>query len=174
MKTSQIHIEKGDALEQLMPILEGKAFHVSKSKFWAKIEKQGKIIPNVNGDLGTSFGSSGNSYFKNRGCVSVFDYRNIHDDKPQEHMYKCRPTSPLTPEEGIVVFILKKEAHSKLIPWAGWKQEDLKQMIVPYVEAGYPGAIELSLVDELVFVTIEENESHGLAKLLKELNNVQG
>ena len=90
MKISRIHIEKGDdALELLRPIIEGKVFHVSKSKFWTKIEETGKIISNINGNLETSFGSSNNSYFKKKGCVSVFDYRNIHNNKFQKHMYKC-------------------------------------------------------------------------------------
>ena len=173
MKTTKIHIEKGDALQQLMPILEGKVFHVSKSKNWPKIEELEKIIPNENGDLETSFGASRNSFFKNKDCVSVFDYRNIHEDKPQEHMYKCRPTAPLTPEEGIVIFVLSETTYSNLIPWEGWKQEDLSQMVVPYVEAGYPGAIELSLIDEVIFVTMDENESSGLANLLRSMNNVQ-
>jgi hypothetical protein len=156
MKTIKIHIEKGDALQQLMPILEGKVFHVSKSKNWTKIEKLGKIIPNENGDLETSFGSSRNSFFKNKGCVSVFDYRNIHEDKPQEHIWKCEPTSPLTPEGGIVIFVLSEETYSKLIPSEGLKEEDFNQMVVPYVEAGYPGAIELSLINEVIFVTLDE------------------
>ena len=174
MKITKIHIEKGDALQQLLPNIEGKVFHVSKSKNWPMIEELGKIIPNENGELETSFGSSKNSFFKNKGCVSVFDYRNINEDKPQEHAYKCSPTSPLTPEEGIVIFVLREESYSTLISWEGWKQEDLSQMVVPHVEAGYPGAIELSLIDEIIFVTMDKNESSGLARLLRSMNNGPG
>lgn len=173
MKKTEIHIEKGGPLQQLMPAPEGKVFHVSKFKYWPKIEKHGKIIPNKNGDLETSFGSSKNSFFKNKDCVSVFDYRNIHDDKPQEHMDKCRPTKPLSPEEGIVIFVLSEETYSSLITWENWKREDLRQMVVPYVEAGYPGAIEVALIDEMIFVTLDEAESFGLVKLLKLINNDQ-
>ena len=52
-----------------------------------------------------------------------------------------------------MIFLLKKEAHSKLVLWNDWKRGDMKQMIVPYIEAGYPREIELSFIDELVFVT---------------------
>lgn len=88
-------------------------------------------------------------------------------------MYKCRPTAPLTSEEGIVIFVLSEATYSKLIPWEGWKQEDLGQMVVPHIEAGYPDDIELSLIDEVIFVTMDENESFGLSKLLKSMNRVE-
>ena len=102
MKLTEIHIEQGDALQQLMPVLEGKVFHVSKLKNLSKIRELGKILPNESGNLETSFGSSKKSLFRNKSCVSVFDYRNIHAENSQKHMYKCLPTAPLTPEEGIV------------------------------------------------------------------------
>ena len=174
MKKTEIHIEQGDALAHLMPFLEGKVFHVSRVSNWQGIEVIGKILPNENGELETSFGSSSNSYFKNKGCVSVFDYRNIHEEKPQEHMHKCRPTKPLTPEEGIVIFVLREECYDKLVLWDGWKQGDLRQMVVPHVEAGFPGAIELSQIEEAIFVTMDETESTQLVKALRSFRNAQG
>ena len=166
MKKTEIHIEQGDVLEYLMPFIKGKVFHVSRVSNWQSIRVIGKILPNKNGELKTSFGSSSNSYFKNKGCVSVFDYRNIHEEEPQEHMYKCSPTSPLTPEEGIVIFILKEKFYNKLVLWDGWKQDDLRQMVVPHVEAGFPDAIELSQIGEALFVTMDETESTCVFRIL--------
>jgi hypothetical protein len=93
---SRIHIESGDPLDKLMCYLEERVFHVTKACHWPEINASGEISPNNNGELETSFGFSENSYFKNNGCVSVFDYRNIYKEKPQQHMYKCHPTKPLT------------------------------------------------------------------------------
>jgi hypothetical protein len=169
MKKTEIHIEQGNVLEYLMSFIKGKVFHVSRVSNWKSIEDVGKILPNRNGELETSFGSSDNSYFKNKGCVSVFDYRNIHGEKPQEHMHKCRPTKPLTPEEGIVIFILKEECHDKLVLWDEWKQGDMGQMVVPYIEAGFPGAIELSQIEEALFVTMDETECTQFMKALRSL-----
>ncbi|MGA9665978.1 MAG: hypothetical protein WCE23_11610 [Candidatus Binatus sp.] len=154
MKKTKIHLDQGDPLEQLMPRIKGKVFHVSKARNWPNIEFIGRILPNENGELETSFGSSSNSYFKNKRCVSVFDYRNIHEAEPKKHIHKCRPTKPLTPEEGIVIFVLGQESYDKLEPWDGWSHGDTRQMVVPYIEAGYPGAIELSQIEELIFVTV--------------------
>ena len=169
MNKTGIHIKRGDAFKQLMPRIEGKVFHVSKMSNWPSIEKLKKILPNRNGKLETTFGSSTNSYFKNKNCVSVFDYRKINEEEPQEHIHKCRPTKPLTPEDGIIIFVLGKEYHDKLMAWDGWKQDDLRQMVVPHVEAGYPGAIELSQIEEAIFVTIDENENSILSKALEKI-----
>ena len=166
MKQRSIHIENGDPLEKLMDILDRKVFHVSLTSNWAKISKSGKIIPNIDNTHETTFGSSSNSYFKNKGCVSVFDYRNIHDEEAQKHIHKCCPTRPLLDGKGITIFILKPETHACLITWKNWKNEDLRQMIVSYIEAGYPGAISLDSIEEVIFVTMKEDQN-SLASALR-------
>jgi len=166
MHSLRIHLEQGDALEQLMPLIEGNVFHVSKLTNWMEIKAAGKIVPNKHGELKTSFGSFKNSYFKNKGCVSVFDYRNIHEEEPQKHKYKCNPTAPLKPNVGIIIFILPEGTYSNLASWTGWKEGDLNQMVVPHIEAGYQGAIDLSLIETIIFVTTQEPESSSIVKVL--------
>lgn len=143
MKVSRLHIDSGDPLDKLMSHLEGKVFHVTKQDNWTRIKSSGEIKPNTRGDLETSFGSSSNSYFKNKDCVSVFDYRKIHEDKPKEFIRRCRPTKPLSEESGIAIIIFKPDIYSKLLLWEDWKTADVKQMVVPYLEAGHPGAYRL-------------------------------
>jgi hypothetical protein len=166
IEISQIHIESGDPLDKLMNHLEGRVFHVTKACYWPEIYASGEINPNINGELKTSFGSSKNSYFKNKGCVSLFDYRNIYEEEPQKHMYKCCPTNPLNADSGIAILIFKPEIHSKLQSWEGWKNGDLSQMVVPHVEAGYFGSIPLSLVKKVIIVTISEDRN-SLAAMLR-------
>ena len=85
--------------------------------------------------------------------MSVFDYRNIYGEEPQKHMYKCRPTNPLSADSGIAVLIFKSEIYPKLRSWEGWRDGDLRQMVVPYVEAGFFGSIPLALVEKVIIVT---------------------
>lgn len=172
MKISRIHIEiDGNPLNKLMSELAGRVFHVTKEENWLKIYKSGEIVPNLDGRLETSFGSSKNSYFKNKGCVSVFDYRNIYQEKPQEHMHKCSPTLPLTPNSGIAILLFKPEIYLNLWSWEGWENENIRQMVVPYVEAGYFGSISLLLVDKVIIVTMSENKNSLTYLLQKALEN---
>jgi hypothetical protein len=153
VEISRIHIESGDPLDKLMCYLEGRVFHVTKEFHWPEINASGEISPNNNGELETSFGSSKNSYFKNNGCVSVFDYRNIYGEEPQKHMYKCHPTNPLSADSGIAILIFKPEIYPKLKSWEGWRDGDQRQVVVPYVEAGFFGSISLALVEKVIIVT---------------------
>jgi len=166
IEISHIHIESGDPLDKLMCYLEGKVFHVTKECYWPEINAAGEIRPNNNGELETSFGSSKNSYFKNKGCVSLFDYRDIYGEESQKHMHKCRPTNPLSADSGIAILIFKPEIYPKLQSWEGWKKEDLSQMVVPHVEAGYFGSIPLALVEKVIIVTMSEDKN-SLAAMLR-------
>lgn len=153
-----IHIESVDPLDKLMCYLEGRVFHVTKACHWPEINTSGEISPNNNGELETSFGFSENSYFKNNGCVSVFDYRNIYEEKPQQHMYKCHPTKPLSADSGIAILIFKPEIYPKLRSWVEWRDGDQRQMVVPYIEAGFFGSIPLALVEKVIIVTMSEDK----------------
>ena len=148
-----------------MCYLEGRVFHVTKECHWPEISNSGEISPNNNGELETSFGSSENSYFKNNGCVSVFDYRNIYGEKQQEHIDKCLPTIPLSADSGIAVLIFKPEIYPKLRSWEGWREEDQRQMVVPYVEAGFFGSIPLALVEKVIIVTKSEDKNSLAVRL---------
>ncbi len=54
--------------------------------------------------------------------------------------------------------MLKRESYRELLPWTDWSSSgDLSQNIVPYVEAGYPGPLPLSMIDEVLFVRITED-----------------
>lgn len=160
MDTIKIHIESRDPMEELMDYLAGRVFHVSKECYLPAILASGEIKPNIDGKLETTFGSSGNSYFKNIGCVSVFDYRNIYDEKPQKFLRRCHPARPLRSDSGIAIFILKPEVYPKLHSWEGYKN-DRRQKVVPHVEAGYYGPIPLSLVEQVMIVTISEFDDIG-------------
>ncbi|HEC26682.1 MAG TPA: hypothetical protein ENI67_04650 [Gammaproteobacteria bacterium] len=156
-----------------MSHLEGNVFHVTKQDNWVKIESSGEIKPNINDDLETSFGSSSNSYFKNKGCVSVFDYRKIHEDKHKEFIGKCRPTIPLSEESGIAIIIFKPDIYPKLLLWDNWKTEDGRQMVVPYLEAGHPGPIPLVLVEKAILVTVTEDPNSLAVIMRRGLSNVK-
>ena len=161
----RIHIDSGEPMDILMRHLEGKVFHVTKECHWPKINKAGRINPNIDGKLATTFCSSNNSYFKNNGCVSVFDYRNIYGDEQLKHMYKCLPTSPLRAYSGIVILIFKPEIYPQLLSWERWKYGDQGQMVVPYVEAGFSGSIPLELVEKALIVTMVEAKKSLAATL---------
>ena len=165
MNISRMHIDGEDPLAALMPHLEGRVFHVTKECYWTDVYASAEICPNIHGKLKTTFGRSTNSYFKNLGCVSVFDYRNIYEEEPQKHIKSCRPTLPLTADSGIAILFLSPNIYPELQSYEGWKKGNQSQMIVPHIEAGHSGPIPLSLVEKVTIVTISENANSMAARL---------
>ena len=52
--------------------LEGRVFHVSRLSNLDPILTSGEIRPNQDATFATTFGSSSNSFFRNRGCVEAY------------------------------------------------------------------------------------------------------
>jgi hypothetical protein len=97
-------------------------------------------------------------FFGKRGCVCVFDYRFVTPEQLEESVLKCSPLLPLNPQVGVAVFMLSAETFPKLQLWEQVKDEARGSQIVPFVEAGYPGPIPLTLVDEIRCIEIDTQE----------------
>ena len=153
--TLSIEISESSYPELLARLL-GKAFHVTKKINYPGILKAGCISFNQDGSFKTSFGSSSNSFFKNRGCVSVFDYRNVPQEKFDQFAGKCHPLAAARDDGEMVVFVLSTEAANRLVSWGGWKVEEAhSEMVVPYIEAGYEGSLALSDVETIYIVRVK-------------------
>jgi hypothetical protein len=163
---------ESESLDDIEEYLQGKVFHVTRLAYLPSIIKSGEIRTNNSGMLPTTFGSSGNAFFKNRNCVSLFDYRPKPTEEIRNVRVRCYPFSPARPPNGaIAILILKPEVYDDLIPWTLSKEENaLSEMIVPYVEAGYPGPISFDLVEEIISVEITEDPESFAARLRKALD----
>mgnify|MGYP003134108323 FL=1 len=152
--TSSIEISESTYPDLLARLL-GKAFHVTKGANYPGILRTGCISPNPDGIYETSFASSSNSFFRNRSCVSVFDYRNVPQDKFDQYAGRCHPLTAAGKNGEMVVFILSKEAENKLISWENWKAENSpSEMVVPYVESGYKGSLALAYIETIFIIYV--------------------
>lgn len=148
-----------ESVDDVRKMLEGRVFHVTKRENIEAILSSGALLPNTDGRLETTFGSSANSFFRLIGCLSVFDYRKQEVPDIAEYRGRCYPFQAARPGgPGIAILMLKPESYQELLPWTEWSSSgDLSQNIVPYVEAGYPGPLPLSMIDEVLFVRITED-----------------
>jgi hypothetical protein len=140
--------------DELLPILIGRVFHVTTESAFENILATGFIQPNITGNS-SPFGNSDNGYFRNRNCISFFDYRNYGSPEWEAHANKCLPTLPFVDQKAIVVLFLSQTEYSKLLPWSGWKAERAwSQRVVPHVETGYPGPLSLTAITSIVKVVL--------------------
>lgn len=159
---------ESESFADVEALLEGCVFHVTRREYWPVIQRSGTVLPNNDGDLPTTFGSSTNSFFRNRGCISVFDYRAPPDGEIIDFRRRCYPFQPASPGgEGIVVLILNPSVHERLLPWTLWQDEKAyTEMVVPYVEAGHVGPLSLHLVDRVIYMRRTE-DPNSLAAMLR-------
>ena len=169
MRETQKHISNGNAFNELLPLLVGKVFHVTKEQNWSHISASGKLMPIPHeGQYVRTFGTK--SYFQQQGCVCLFDYRRFYEAKPQEHYHKCLPTMPLTEDNPIRVLFLNSDHYDELVSWSQWRENSIGRNVVPYVETGLRGDIPLNYFDEALIVTITENKNSLAYKLKATLN----
>jgi hypothetical protein len=156
------------SLADIELILEGRIFHVTKREFWPSIIASGAILHNRDGSLATTFGFSNNSYFRNRGCVSVFDYRQAATEEIKEFRNGCHPFGPARGDGAeIAILLLDPAIGEYLVPWSNWKTEEAyREMIVPHVEAGYPDRIPLDAIEQVIFLRLLE-DPQSLAAVLR-------
>ena len=161
-----VHSESEDDAE-VMQLLEGEVFHVTPRKNWAGIQQAGAICPNTELASPSAFGDFPNSYFRQRGCVSLFDYREFPTDEIWQYRNRCHPLMGAEPGgEGIAILILHPSIHESLIPWTLWKDEQAwSQRVVPHAEAGCPEPVSCELVVKVVFFRREVDPDCLAAKL---------
>ena len=153
---------------EILRLIEGQVFHVTKEKNWASIIESGELRPNLSGHLPTSFGSSKKSFFRLRGCVSFFDWRDKPTEEIADFRRRCWPFQSAVPGGDGVVFMIASEAiHDRLISWKEWEKDRAwDQMIVPYAEAGVRGSVPLSYFVEFVLYTRDPDPPGSLAAIL--------
>jgi hypothetical protein len=165
LKVSKYERSETESLDDLRALMQGRVFHVSRLGSLRQILADGEIRHNRDRLLPTAFGYLSNGYFRNRGCVSVFDYRADATDVIAERRSRCCPFSPASPDsDGIAIFVLDPATHARLRPWTDWEDEKASsEMVVPRVEAGYPGAIPLALISEILTLEVIEDRGSVMA-----------
>lgn len=154
LHSSQLH---GD----LLPLLLGRVFHVTWRNVCEQILADGEIRTNTEGQLPSVFGST-NSFFRNRGCISFFDYRATCPEQIEDAIGKCSPYNlpsadpKLLHAPNIAFLFLSWAAYDRLIPWTRWEEEKAySEKVVLYVEAGYPGPVPITLIEKILRVNID-------------------
>jgi len=133
---------KLDSKSELNQKLKGHVFHVTPTQNMPLIEKSKAVLPNINGERDSLFGNTVYGFFRLRGCVSLFDYRNYGSEEWEAHAHKCAPTLLLRQTDSISILFLSENEYPKLESWMKWKEEEQwSQRVVPHVEIGYPGSL---------------------------------
>jgi hypothetical protein len=153
-----LKIRYGDLKDILLPKLCGQIFHVTTELSWEQI-RAACLKPNTDGGFGFDFGQPKVSFFRRRGCICLFDLRHLDGDGIEEALTKLYFLNPFESDKAVYLF-LNKDVSQHLIPWTRWKEEKCYgEMVVPYVEARYPGEIYLADIVGILHVEVTDKPS---------------
>lgn len=100
--------------------------------------------------------------------MSVFDYRTVTDDQLTHSLDACPPYHPARGcGYELAILFLDAEACKALETWDRLPADErYRGMFVSYVEACYPGPIEIARIEELLRVHITPPPPHPFVNAL--------
>lgn len=151
-----------------MRLVEGQVFHVTKVENWPKIIRADGLLPNLDDSFATTFGSSKNSFFRRLGCVSLFDWRDQPNEEIDVFRRRCWPFQAAKPGgDGVIFMLAKQEIYGQLVSWKKWQEaRAFDQMIVPFVETGFPGKLSLDHFKRFALYKCKPEKPGSLADIV--------
>ena len=172
MKRSEYTFHNEELYEKLLPILNNNIFHVTSYERFEKIEKEGYIKSNKNGELGFTYPQSENSYGRKRGYICLFDLRNKTKEEIENGLDCFYFLDIYAFGNKQVYLILMEEYYTQLIDTEQAKADiGYTEMWIPNMECWYPEDLPLDNIKEVIIVNIQRDpEAEPLfVKTIKEI-----
>ena len=155
MRESLHRVEISKLRSSILPLLKGRAFHVTDETAYQSILAKGRVCTNRDERYQFTYAFSKLSYFRQRGCVSVCDLRNATESQIAEGLDRYNFLHPRSDHNTVVHLLLGNIATRSLVTWEQATQADgLTIQGVPHIESGHPGPIPIADLDEALVVNI--------------------
>lgn len=155
MQEEHLTLSAGKLRSELLPVLRGSVFHVTTPEGFQSICEDGAIHHNRDGSHPSTYPQSENSFFRNQGCVSVWDLRTATDAEVERGIRNYNFLNPSWADNAPVFLILKPSIHGGLVPWTEYTRgKPEKNIVVPHIEAGHPGDLPLRSVGRALLVEV--------------------
>jgi hypothetical protein len=150
-----IHVEEPKLRATVLPKLMGRVFHTTTHASYKQILQTGSILPNEHGRFPSNFAFGVPPYFQERGCVSVCDLRVGVANELEDWLSKYDCVKPRWDWFSVAYLFLGAMARERLITWdQAVKEDGLTIHGAPHIEAGHPGAIPVSDLEEILLIEV--------------------
>ncbi len=148
----RITLNDADLMEQLLPKLRDRVFHVTTREAWPCIEASGRILASPP----ESVPRCDNAGLRHIGHVSLCDLRSLAEGNLQHALDAYYFLDYRRESRGPVFMFLTKSAIEDVVSYQELKDRinSLKKLIVPFVEAGHAGDLPLEKIAEVLVVEV--------------------
>lgn len=149
LEVERLPVRRSDLKSVVMPFLLGQVFHVTSTAALERIQTSGFIKSNRDGEFGFTFPQSQSSYGRQQGYVSLFDMRERSEEIVRETLMKFYFPKPSSADPAYL--FLHELYYERLVPWT---EAPTGAMVVPHVEAWYPGDVPLAALSHAIAVEV--------------------
>jgi len=145
-------LNEADLMDQLLPQLRDRVFHVTTQEAWPCIEASGRILSSPP-ECVPQYDNAG---LRHIGQVSVCDLRSLEEEDLQLAMDAYYFLDFRKESRGPVFLFLTESAIEDLVPYRELTDRinSLEKLIVPFIEAGYAGNLPLERISEVLAVDV--------------------
>ena len=152
-EVKRIALRKADLSEKLLPKLRDRVFHVTTQEAWPCIERSGRVLVSPP-DCVPRWENAG---LRCIGHVSLCDLRSL-EEEDLEHGLDAYPylLQPRQNSRGPVFLLLRTCAIEDIATYQQLRDRvnRLGKLIVPFIEAGYPGDLSLAKIVDVLVVDV--------------------
>ena len=148
----RITLNQSDLREKLLPKLVERVFHVTTQEAWPCIERSGRVLVSPP-DSVIRWENAG---LRCIGHVSLCDLRSLEKADLEHGLEKYPFLDPRRNSRGPVFLFLRRRAIEDIGAYRDLKDRvnRLGKLIVPFIEAGYPGDLSLAKIADVLVVDV--------------------
>lgn len=153
----RLSLDKADLREKLLPKLRERVFHVTTQEAWPCIQESGRILVSAP-DCVIRWENAG---LRCIGYVSLCDLRALREEHLQHGLQKYHFLDPRRHSSGPVFLFLRGCAIKDVVSYRHLRDKvnSLRKLIVPFIEAGYPGDLSMAKIADVLVVDVLRSQA---------------
>ena len=155
-RVERVEVHRSELRTILLDRLRGNVFHVTTQDAWPRIRSTDSVLSNPP-DHPSIKRWEYNAYFRQKSHVSLCDLRSVQESDLNMALKRYFFLDPRSGCPEPVFLILSSSAVNRIVTYNEAIDDATKagQMIVPFVEAGYPGDLPLAEITDVLIVDID-------------------
>lgn len=169
-RIERVKIHESELRTNLLDRLRGNVFHVTTQDAWPRIQSTGSVLSNPPDHTAIQKWKC-DAYFRRESHVSLCDLRSVRESDLNVALDGYFFLDLGGGRADPVFLILSRSSLNEIVTYdeAIDDATEAGQMIVPFIEAGYPGDLPLAAITDVLVVDIDRPPPSPFVQLLKDL-----